>query len=52
MGEDGGGNVGLNENIWDNGKTPVVASGPGTISMDHITVVCANLPSDHLLGLL
>ena len=35
------------------GKKPIVAFGPGTIPMDYITVVCANLPSDRLLhGLL
>ena len=34
------------------GENVIVVFGPGTIPMDHITVVCANLTRDRLHGLL
>lgn len=49
VGEDGNGVYG---NVWDNRERLIVVFGSGTVSMDHIIVVCVNLASDLLHGLL
>ena len=48
MGEDDNRDMGIYGSKREMGENPIVVFGPGTIPMDRTTVVCANLPNDHL----